>query len=358
MPSEFKELPEEEYLEIYSRQIVLKDINYEGQLKLRNAKVCIVGLGGLGSPAAIQLTGMGVGHLRLVDRDIVERTDLHRQYLYGVNVLGYPKVEAAAKRLNDLNPGVKIEPLPIYLTAYNVESIIKGMDVVVDGLDTIEPRYIINRACVKHRIPYVFGAALEAFGNVSTIIPYKTPCLECHYRDLKNRMFPTCAVAGVHPPIVNIISSLEVSEAVRIITGKNPNLMNKMLFCDLRNLGFDIVQIHRREDCPVCGLKPIEKTIKHEVIEEICGRGGKRTFVVAPRENLELNMNTLYEVLKTKGYIRVRANLGINMAYNQKAISILKSGVMIAKGFDEREEVLKIYKNIIENLGIPWTRVE
>jgi adenylyltransferase/sulfurtransferase len=148
----FKDISEKE-LEFYSRQIVLSEIVYKGQMKLKNAKVCLVGLGGLGSPAALQLAAMGVGYLRLVDHDVVELSNLQRQHLYGVNFVGYPKVEAAAKRLHELNPNIEIEPLPLSLNVNNAEDIVSDMDVVVDGLDRMSPRYAVNKACLKLEVP-------------------------------------------------------------------------------------------------------------------------------------------------------------------------------------------------------------
>ena len=161
-----KELTDEE-LETYSRQIVLSDIGYDGQLKLRNARVCLVGVGGLGSPVALKLVGMGIGFLRVIDRDIVSRSDLHRQYLYDVDAIGMPKVEVLLQKLSRLNPDVTIDPVPESLNSINAEELLAGMDVIIDGLDRPEPRYIVNRTCNRLKIPYVFGAAIEAFGNVS-----------------------------------------------------------------------------------------------------------------------------------------------------------------------------------------------
>ncbi|UCF94257.1 MAG: HesA/MoeB/ThiF family protein, partial [Desulfobacterales bacterium] len=158
-------------LEIYSRQIVLADIGYDGQLKLRNASACLIGVGGLGAPIALKLVGMGIGNLRLVDRDIVSRSDLHRQYLYDADTVGQPKVEAAWHKLSRLNPDVKIDPVPESLNSINAREVIGGVDVVLDGLDRPEPRYLVNRTCNDLRIPYIFGAAIEAFGNVSTLLP-------------------------------------------------------------------------------------------------------------------------------------------------------------------------------------------
>ncbi|HJX38205.1 MAG TPA: HesA/MoeB/ThiF family protein, partial [Anaerolineae bacterium] len=151
-------------LEFYSRQIVLPHIGYAGQLRLRSASVCIAGVGGLGSPAAMQLAAMGVGHLRLVDYDVVELSNLQRQHLYDVSSVGYPKVEVAARRLRGLNPHIDVEPLPLAVSTYNVEEIVSGMDVVVDGLDRLAPRYALNTACVKLGIPYIFAAAVSMYG--------------------------------------------------------------------------------------------------------------------------------------------------------------------------------------------------
>ena len=146
-------------LDYYSRQMVLAEIGVTGQRRLKKARVCVVGLGGLGSPLSMQLASMGVGHLRLVDRDVVEMSNLQRQHLYSVDVVGYPKVEAAASRLRSLNPHIEMEPLPLSLNPNNAEKTLSGVDVVGDGLDRMAPRYVLNRACVKLGIPYVFARA-------------------------------------------------------------------------------------------------------------------------------------------------------------------------------------------------------
>lgn len=167
---QYKKLTDDE-LDIYSRQIVLGDIGYDGQLQLKNAKVCLVGVGGLGTSTAFKLTGMGVGKLRIVDRDIVSRSDLHRQYLYDAKSIGRPKVEVAAEKLNHLNPDIIVEAVPESLNLLNVVDIVRDIDVVVDGLDRPQPRYLINQACNKRRIPYIFGAAIETYGQVTTLLP-------------------------------------------------------------------------------------------------------------------------------------------------------------------------------------------
>ncbi len=360
--SDLKDFSQKE-LEFYSRQIVLPDIGYKGQLRLRNARVCVVGLGGLGSPAALQLAAMGIGFLRLVDQDVVEASNLQRQHLYSINVLGYPKVEIAARRLLELNPNIRIDPLPLSLNSNNAEDIVSGMDVVVDGLDLMTPRYALNRACVKLGVPYVFGAAIMTFGNVSTIIPNKTPCLECFQGNLDDDTLPKCAVVGVFPSVLSIIASVEVSEATRIILGKEPHLANKILHCDIGDLKFDEVEISKSENCPVCGSKPSAPPmpLKQKTITELCGREGKRVFVITPKRNLELNMDELPPLILENGFrIKVKAVLGMTFDDGSKEnVSILKSGIMLIEGANNEKEAYELYsKLIIDGLKVSRSNIE
>ena len=350
-------------IEFYSRQIVLPEIGYGGQLKLKKARVCVAGLGGLGSLAALQLAAMGVGYLRLVDRDVVELSNLQRQHLYGVNFLGYPKVEVAAKRLLELNPNIEVEPLPISVNTETAYDIVKDVDVVVDGLDRMTPRYALNRACQKAGTPYVFAAAIMTFGNISTIIPGETPCLECFQGNLDDELLPTCAVVGVFPPILGIVASIEVSEAVRIILGDEPRLAGKLLHCDLRSLSFEEIEVSKVDNCPVCGSKPMGEPmpLKQKLITEICGREGRRVFVITPRKNLELDMSDLYEYLRNMGFkIKVKANLGLTFETPSKTVtSILKSGIMVIEGAENEKEAYNLYNQIIlERLKIPRRLIE
>lgn len=341
----------EEELEYYSRQMVLAEIGVTGQRRLKNGRICVVGLGGLGSPLSIQLASMGVGHLRLVDRDVVEMSNLQRQHLYSVDVVGYPKVEAAASRLRRLNPYVEIEPLPLSLNPNNAEKILRGVDVVVDGLDSMAPRYALNRACVKLGIPYVFGAVITHVGNVSTIIPGETACLECFQGGVDDASLPTCAVVGVNPSIIGIVASIQASEAVRILTGRRPNLANRLLFCDLEDLTFERIELAKADKCPVCGTKPRSKPspIKHEPVEEICGREGRRVFVITQDEDLDLDLEALNRRLIELGYsLGVRANLGTSFSKPSGLKgSILKSGIAILEGVESKEEANQLYDSLV-----------
>jgi molybdopterin/thiamine biosynthesis adenylyltransferase len=357
-----KELTDEE-LNTYSRQIVLADIGYDGQLALRSAKVCLIGVGGLGSPIALKLVGMGIGTLRFIDRDVVSRTDLHRQHLYDVDAVGQPKVEVAYKRLSRLNPDVTLEPVPEALNCLNADDLIDGMDIVIDGLDRIETRYMVNRTCNRLKVPYVFGAATASFGNVSTLIPDQTFCLECFMPDLKNEDIPSCGLVGVHPAVVGMVASIQVSEAVRVLTGLKPKLFNKLLYIDLREFEFNILDIPRLESCRVCGQKPegAPAELTDRWFEESCARDGCRTYSISPKKRLEVNLTKLGKVIEKKGLpIKSAGMFGVTFEHSKGITAcILKSGIMVAQtppqlNDDMANDVLDIYKSIlVDGMGIP-----
>ena len=356
-----KELSDSE-LETYSRQVVLADIGYDGQIKLRNAKVCIIGIGGLGSPTALKLTGMGVGYLRMVDRDIVSRSDLHRQYLYDAESVGQPKVEVAYRKLRKLNPDVELDPIPESLNSLNADEIIQGMDIIIDGLDRPEPRYLINRICNKYKIPYIFGAAIEAYGNVATILPGQTFCLECFMSGLKDEDLPACGVVGVHPSVLGIISSVQVSEATRVLTGKDPSLLNKLLYFDLRGFEFNILKIHANDACNVCGLdsgtRP--RDVEDQFYEETCARDGRRNFILSPRQRIEIDLQELKKVLKQNKYkITATGSFGIGFAPSPELTAcILKSGIMNVQSPPKfegniKDQIFEIYESLlVKGLGL------
>ena len=353
----------DEELEYYSRQIVLSAIGYDGQQKLHDASVCIAGVGGLGSVAATQLAAMGVGHLRLVDYDVVELSNLHRQHLYDVNTIGYPKVEIAAGRLRDLNPHVDIEPLPLAIGAHNAEEIVTGMDVVVDGLDRIVPRYAVNSACVKLGVPYIFGAAVSMYGNVSTILPQETACLECFYGSIEDDALPSCSILGVHPAVISLVASIEVVETTRVLLGQKPRLANRLLHCDIEAMAFEQVELSNTPSCPVCGLepRPAPATQAHRLVTELCSRDGKRTFAIMPRRNLELDMEQVRGLVINSGFrVTVSAGLGTTFEWSLAGrASLLSSGIMIVEGARDQKEAQDLFRRLVINgLGVPESDVD
>lgn len=339
-------------MDYYSRQIVLRDFGLEGQRRLKGSKVCVVGAGGLGSPILTQLASMGVGTIRVVDRDIVEISNLQRQHLYGVHVVGLPKVEAAEMRLRQINPFIDVEPVPLSVTPGNAESIIRGADVVVDALDAMKPRYALNRACQKLGTPFIFGAVIMQMGNASTIIPGETACLECFQGGIDDAALPSCATQGVHPSIISIIASVQVSETVKILLGEKPVLANKLLFADLNDLSLEKISLAKVDTCPVCGANPAGKPtpLKEGSVEEVCGREGRRVFIFSPDESMELDLEEVNRRLIDAGFsVDVKGRMGTTFTKEAVKGSVLCSGVTILEGLNELREARSLRDDILQN---------
>lgn len=356
------ELTSEE-LQRYSRQVMLEEIGFEGMEKLRSAKICVVGVGGIGNPVVTQLAAMGVGKLRIVDRDVIEITNLHRQHLYTEDDIGRVKVEAAADRLRKMNPSVEIEPVPTSVTKYTAEEIVKGFDLVIDALDSVDARYALNDACIKHNIPLIYAGALGMLGSVTTIIPNKTACLRCLFPALNEDEMPACSTEGVHPSILYLVGGIQVSEAVKIVTGQQPTLVNKLMYVDLNELSFDKVQIARQDECPSCGTaagtvndgsqqQETAITAKELIIEELCGRDrGKRTWTITPANPVPVNLGGVSKTAETLGYqVRTRGTLGITATNASKmSVSFLSSGAATIVGAKDEEEAVAVYNNFMKS---------
>ena len=337
-------------LDRYSRQIMLEEIGYQGQLKLRNAKVCVVGIGGLGNPITTRLVAMGIGKLRIVDRDVIELSNLHRQTMFDESDVGQVKVEVAAKKLQKLNPDVVIEPLPVSVNDYTALDVVDGCDVVIDALDSVNARYSLNKACVKNNIPFVTGAAVGVSGQVFTILPKESACYHCMFPSLDEDSMPTCSIEGVHPSVLSIVGGIEVSEAIKIITGKKPSLVNRILHIDLENLDFTFTKTFKVDECSVCGSGKTEVFQKKElIIEELCGRDkGKRTFSITPTNIFQLNTGKISNIAKDSGFkVENLGDLGLSLRTNEISISFMKRGSAIIVGTKDEKDAVSLYKNLL-----------
>ncbi|MCV0410958.1 ThiF family adenylyltransferase [Nitrosopumilus sp.] len=337
-------------LDRFSRQVMLEEIGYNGQLKLKNSKVCVVGVGGLGNPITSRLAAMGVGTLRIVDRDVIELSNLHRQTMFDEDDVGQIKVEVAAKKLQKLNPDCNIEALAVSVNDYTALEVVEGCDVVIDALDSVNARYALNKACVKFGIPFVTGAAVGVSGQAFTILPKESACYFCMFPDLNEDTMPTCSIEGVHPSILSIVGGIEVAEAVKIIIGKKPSLSEKILHIDLENLDFNSVRTFRAEECPICGTGKLEVIPKEELIlEELCGRNrGKRTYSITPTETFDLDVNNVTGIAKEKGFlVENQGNLGLSMRTNELSVSFMKKGSAVIVGPKDEAEAIALYKSLL-----------
>jgi adenylyltransferase/sulfurtransferase len=339
----------------YSRQIMLEEIGYQGQLKLRTSKACVVGIGGLGNPITTRLVAMGIGKLRIIDRDVIELSNLHRQTMFDESDVGQVKVEVGAKKLKKLNPDVEIESLPISINDYTALDAVEGCDVVIDALDSVNARYALNKACVEKNIPFVTGAAVGVSGQVFTILPHQSACYSCMFPALDEDSMPTCSIEGVHPSILSIIGGIEVAEAVKILLGKKPTLSDKILHVDLENLDFVMTKTFKAEECPVCGNGKVEATPKEElIIEELCGRNrGKRTFSITPTQKFEIDtekITTLATNLKFR--VENQGELGLSMRTDDFSISFMKRGSAVIVGPKDENDAVLLYKKLLSKKEI------
>ncbi|HEX9218099.1 MAG TPA: molybdopterin-synthase adenylyltransferase MoeB [Gemmatimonadales bacterium] len=256
----------------YSRHLTLPDVGLQGQSKLRDTRVLLVGAGGLGSPAALYLAAAGVGTLGIVDFDLVDRSNLQRQILHGTSDIGQAKIDSARARLGDINPHVQVETFGEHLTSANALEILGKFDIVVDGSDNFPTRYLVNDACVLLGKPDIYGSVFRFDGQVSVFATKQGPCYRCLYAEPPPPdLVPSCAEGGVLGVLPGIIGSLQALEAIKLIVGFGQPLIGRLLLFDGRRMQFRELALAKDPDCPVCGTHP---TVKELIdYEAFCGAG-------------------------------------------------------------------------------------
>jgi adenylyltransferase/sulfurtransferase len=328
--------------------MILRELGRKGQRKLAKSRVAVVGLGGLGTVSSLYLTLSGVGCLRLIDQDTVELHNLHRQVLYTLDDLHYPKVEVSAKRLRKINPLVKVEPIPENVNANNVERLLSGMDCVVDGLDNMRTRYLVNRACARLGVPYVFGAAIGMEGNLSVFAPPETPCLECVLPNIEDGDVLTCDVRGVLGVTPGIIGTMQAMETIKVLTGIGSALKGKLMICDFSDMYFVTIDVFKRENCPACQGKIVSSKTREKLVW-LCGR---KTANINPEKPLKLNLSEVYDLLKKHFKVRIKSRLAIIFEYKRFEISLFNGGRMLIKNVDDEKSALNVYREVIKKIGM------
>ena len=238
----------------YARQTLIPEIGQEGQRKLLDAKVLLIGAGALGSPSALYLSASGVGTIGLVDDDVVEESNLQRQVLHGADRLGMRKVDSGELTIRGLNPETTVVKHAERLNAGNVERLIAGYDVIVDGTDNFDTRYVLNDAALKLRKPVVHGSIYRWDGQITTFVPFEGPCYRCMYpTQPPDELAPACSVAGVLGVLPGVIGMLQSNEVFKLILGVGDTLAGRLLMFDAMGTSFDEVRIWRDPACPACG---------------------------------------------------------------------------------------------------------
>jgi len=258
----------------YSRHLILPEVGPAGQRRIKGARVLLVGVGGLGSPAALYLAAAGVGTIGLVDCDAVDETNLQRQILYGTSAVGRPKLESAEARIKDLNPHVRVETFPVRLSSANALEILRDFDVVADGTDNFPTRYLVNDACVLLGKPNVYGSIFRFEGQASVFHAEVGPCYRCLYPEPPPPgLVPSCAEGGVLGVLPGIIGGIQALETLKIVLGAHDTLVGRLVLFDALRFHFRELKLHKDPGCPVCGTNPtVRELIDYEAF---CGIGAE-----------------------------------------------------------------------------------
>jgi adenylyltransferase/sulfurtransferase len=278
----------------YSRHLILPDVELDGQKRIREARVLLVGAGGLGSPTALYLAAAGVGTLGIVDFDTVDLSNLQRQVLHGTSDVGRPKIDSARDRIVDLNPHVVVETHRTPLTSANALEILAKYDIVVDGTDNFPTRYLVNDACVMLGKPNVYGSIFRFEGQASVFSSAEGPCYRCLFpHPPPPGLVPSCAEGGVLGVLPGLVGTIQATETLKLILGIGDTLSGRLLLIDTLGMRFHTVRVPRDPNCPACGTREITELVDYEAF---CGMPGG--MVTKESTNGEMSEITPSELAK------------------------------------------------------------
>jgi len=327
--------------------MIYEKIGGEGQKKISAARVTVIGIGALGTVIANNLCRSGVGSLRLVDRDYVELSNLQRQVLFDEEdaAAEVPKAAAACAHLAKVNSQINLEPVIAHADSSNIEDIIKDADVVMDGCDNMELRFLINEACHKLKIPWVYGGVLGATGNCMTILPGDGPCFRCLVPEVPPAgSYPTCATAGVLNMAANIIASLESAEALKIITG-SADLNRKVFVLDVWNNTAEYLTLSKNADCPVCagGEYEMLKCRAETLAASLCGRD---EYQIIPGRKTLIDLAEFESKLSALGTVK-RSRFMLKFSGGETGFNLFPDGRAIIKNVKDEKAARSVYSEYI-----------
>jgi adenylyltransferase/sulfurtransferase len=335
--------------ERYSRQILFREIGREGQAKLLASRVLLVGCGALGAAHAEMLARAGAGKLRIVDRDFVEFTNLQRQTLFKESdaVERVPKAIAAKSRIAEINSETQVEAIIADVNNSNVESLIDGCDLVLDGTDNFQVRYLINDACVKNNVTWIYGAAVSSYGTTMTIVPGERPCLRCIFEEMPDAgSSPTCDTAGVIMPIIATVAATQVSEALKILVGDFASLHGSLMQFDLWANDRQKIKLNEpNSDCRCCGQNVFEFLDADARAFEavLCGRNAVQ---IAPPQITKLDLAQLADKLSGLGEVKQNEYL-LRFTVDEKEVTVFSDGRAIVKGTDDVSAARSLYARFV-----------
>jgi molybdopterin/thiamine biosynthesis adenylyltransferase len=332
--------------EKYSRQILFGPIGAEGQERLRRATVVIIGCGALGSSQANLIARAGIGTLRIVDRDFVEESNLQRQGLFDESDAAQrlPKAAAAEQKLRAINSDVRVEGVVADATNRNIEELISGVDLLLDGSDNFETRYLMNDAAVKHNLPWIYGAVVGSYGVSFTVLPGYTACLSCVFSAPPQGVQETCDTAGVIGPAVAWVTAVQVTEALKVLLGRRADLHGMLLAYDIWNNRRQQLRVHRRVDCDTCGgrhFTHLEASAPWHV--SMCGRNSVQ---IQYREPRSINLGTLRQRLSSFGPVHGNSYL-LQCRVGDYELTVFPDGRAIIKGTQDPALARSLYARYV-----------
>lgn len=337
--------------ERYSRQILFHGIGAQGQEKLLHSRVLIVGCGALGSAQAESLARAGVGTLRIADRDFVEVSNLQRQTLFTESDAAdrVPKAVAAANRIKEINSDVAVESEIADVNHSNIESLIKDCTLVLDGTDNFATRYLINDACVKHEVNWIYGAAVGSYGVTMTIQPHQTPCLRCVFEEAPPAASaPTCDTAGVVMPIISVVAAVQVTEALKLLTGQAESLHRSLMQFDVwRNEWRKINPGAASANCPTCARGEFS-TLSADAGEFAAVLCGRNAVQISPSHATRLDFKVLAERLKSTGEVKFNEYL-LRFRTGDFELTVFQDARSIIRGTSEISTARSLYAKFIGN---------
>jgi adenylyltransferase/sulfurtransferase len=333
----------------YSRQILFDGIGEEGQRRLRAARVLVVGCGALGSAQVEMIARAGVGRLRIVDRDFVEESNLQRQTMFTEADARerVPKAVAAARRVAEINSDVECVGEVADVSASNVERLVEGCDVVLDGTDNFATRFLLNDACVKHGVAWVYGAAVGSYGVTMTVRPRVSPCLRCVFREVPAAASaPTCDTAGVIMPIISVVAAVLVAEALKLLTGRVESLHGSLMQFDVwRNEWRRIALKERAPDCPACALGRFDSLEAEagDMAAVLCGRNAVQ---VTPARAVSVDLDSLAARLRSAGEVKANQYL-VRLCAGGYELTVFKDARAIVRGTDDAAVARTLYARYV-----------
>lgn len=335
--------------ERYSRQILFREIGREGQAKLLKSKVLLVGCGALGAAQAEMLARAGVGRLRIVDRDFVELANLQRQTLFKeADAKDHlPKAAAAKTRIAEINSEIDVEAVITDVNNSNIEALVAGCELVIDGTDNFEVRYLLNDVCVKQNVTWIYGAAVSSYGTTMTVRPGTTPCLRCIFEEIPDAASsPTCDTAGVIMPIIATIAAIQVTEALKLLVGDFGSLHQSLIQFDMWANDRQLIKLGPpAPDCRCCGQRIFDFLTAEagEFAAVLCGRDAVQ---IAPPKPVDIALDVLAVRLGRLGPVKQNEYLVRFMA-GKHEVTVFRDGRAIIKGMDDISAARSLYSRYI-----------